>query len=113
MTDRGGGGERDCESKRGGEGASGGEEERRVRMPPMKLWHPRSLEDQCISRFIYYLKVSKLFDLCNSGSYLGSQLESRSLLVLQIKDAAKVGASTHPKQLKQMLETGANTDKVK
>ena len=26
-------------------------------MPPLKLWQPRSLEDQCITRYIYYLKV--------------------------------------------------------
>ena len=25
-------------------------------MPPLKLWQPRSLEDQCITRYIYYLK---------------------------------------------------------
>lgn len=50
-------------------------------MPPLRMWQPRSLEDQCISRYIYYLK-DETDIIFHMRAY-----ESRSVLLRHVSPA--------------------------
>jgi len=55
-----------------------------VRMPPCKLWQPKSLEDQCIQRYLYYMK-DETDIIFHIRAY-----EARSVLLRNISPASMI-----------------------